>query len=71
MKWFLVVLLTNGPADIGDSMSRFIYATRAECWAAAPDRVGALASVGLHGRFTCMREKMPDAELHRQPRGEF
>lgn len=71
MKWFLVVLIYGQPADTGASLANFRYASRAECWANAPERVGALASVGWHGRFTCMRERMPDAELRRQPRAEF
>lgn len=69
MMWFLVVMFSDGrPAP---SMSNKVYPSRIACLADAPGRVGALASVDLHGRYLCMRRHEPDAQLAREPKGEF
>lgn len=71
MKWFLVVFIFGQPQGTADSLSNREYATRADCWAESAERVLALQSVGFHGRFFCMRQRMPEAEMKRQPIGEF
>ncbi len=71
MKWFLVVALFGQPDGTADSLANVKYETREACWGDAPRRVLAMQSVGAHGRFFCMRERMPDAEMRRQPIGEF
>lgn len=71
MKWFLVVYLFGQPDGTADSLANVKYESRADCLADAPRRVRALRSVGAHGRFFCMRERMPDVEMRHQPIGEF
>lgn len=72
MKWFLALALFNEDPKIAENLAAAqLYTTQVDCLTDAAARIAALYSVGIHGRFFCMRQKMPDAEIARLPIGEF
>ncbi len=63
----LILALPGGPPEPMESLATALaFRTREACYAEAARRAAVIKSARVHGRYLCMYDREPDAQLRRE-----